>query len=420
MRRIAFTCNSLTMKHYLLFLLHLVWPWGRNGNALFANAVAGFFGIPAERIFLFGAARMGLYSLLKSLQLSSDDEVIVAGYTCVVVPNAVKYVGLKIRYVDISEETLNINTSLLLAAINDHTKVIVITHNFGIVYEDISMLKEKFPDLVIIEDAAHTFGSTGNSGKKAGLLGDASFFSLEFSKAMTTGMGGVLLINRPDLLEKMKTSFQSLGHYPFGTRFKIFATLKTHFLTSYPSTIFLNRYVLFVLRKLSLLYSSPAAELKGELPENYPVKLSSSFAYLGYLQVKDMVSMNEKKYYIATKYHDAIKNIEGIHSYNTANVVFGRYPLLLKNEITEVSYHELRRTITKHSGIETGEWFNDVVHPRGSYRYMYTDHSCPVGESVAKRILNLPVTVRSVPNDIQVRRIADILAGYALKKEGSR
>jgi hypothetical protein len=62
----------------------------------------------------------------------------------------------------------------------------------------------------------------------------------------------------------------------------------------------------------------------------------------------------------------------------------------------------------KKNGIYPGEWFNDVVHPKGSFRYGYQEGSCIVGESVSNRIINFPVTVQNQLNNKDLERIREI------------
>ena len=170
MIKTSFTCNSLRINHFFRFLR--VWACsGRKTqklSRLCQTETARFFDVDTESVFLFGSARMGLYSLLMSGRSEGKDEVIVAGYTCVVVTNAIKYAGLQAVYIDVEEENLNIDPGLLRNAIGKRTMAIIFTHNYGITCEYIEEFKKEYPDIMIIEDAAHTFGSVTREGKKAG------------------------------------------------------------------------------------------------------------------------------------------------------------------------------------------------------------------------------------------------------------
>ena len=108
------------------------------------SIISEYFEVPEDQVFFYGAGRMSVMGLLKSINVQSDDEVIVAGYTCVVLTNAVKFGGCKVKYVDIRKETLNLDTEKVLSSISDRTRAIIVPHNFGIPYEDIQKLKSQF------------------------------------------------------------------------------------------------------------------------------------------------------------------------------------------------------------------------------------------------------------------------------------
>ena len=55
-----------------------------------------------------------------------------------------------------------------------------------------------------------------------------------------------------------------------------------------------------------------------------------------------------------------------------------------------------------------GEWFNDVIHPKGSFCYNYTLGTCKVGESVSQRIINFPVNIHSYFNNKDLEKINTI------------
>ncbi len=382
--------------------------WNRQKfTFLFINEISKYFNISKEKIFLFGSARMGLFTLLKSLNTQKEDEIIVAGYTCVVVTNAIKYAGLKAVYVDIDVTTLNISTAKIYDAVTAKTKAIIITHNFGIVYEDIEKLKKDFPDIIIIEDAAHTFGSTDQTGKKVGLIGDVSFFSLEYSKPLTTGMGGILLINNTKLIPNITYQYETIGYYPAIFNFKIFATLNVQLFTTLKYSVFMKGALLRLLKIFGLLFRSSEDELQGEMPQYYPVRLSPYLAIFGYLQMKEIYRINRIKNEITKKYNTTLKSIPGIALFYSDRYNYVRYPVLFEKKVSYDIIEKIKEDLVG-AGIAAGEWFNDVVHPKGSFRYCYVNGFCNIGESVSKRILNLPVNIHCFPSQKDLIKIKKI------------
>ncbi|MEA3477933.1 MAG: aminotransferase class I/II-fold pyridoxal phosphate-dependent enzyme [Bacteroidota bacterium] len=405
----AFTCNALKFKQLFSLIAHAC--SGAGGIERFTKATADYYGIDKERVFLFGSARMGLYSFLKSLKPNPDDEVLVAGYTCVVVTNAIKYAGLKAVYVDIDESNLNINTQALLESINVNTKVVVVTHNFGITYEDIGLIKEKHPEIIIVEDAAHTIGSVDSNGQKAGLLGDAAFVSLEYSKCISTGMGGIFIVNCQLSIVDFRRDYERLPFYPKRISRKIFLTLLAHLSTSHRWTIPFKGIKIGAVRFLGMEFISSPEEIKGEMPSHYPVRLSPGLANIGYLQMKKMQEINKIKDRIIAEYHENLKDIPGIEQYYSQKYNYVRYPLVFRKTIEQPVIDAIKKDLAR-LGISVGEWFNDVVHPKGSYRYCYTEGHCPVGESVSSRIINLPVNINTTLSEAKLRKVRLIFEKY--------
>lgn len=130
------------------------------------------------------------------------DEVIMPSYAFVSTANAVVLRGGIPVFVDIREDTLNIDERLVEAAITPRTKAIMAVHYAGVGAE-MSVLRQIADrnGLCLIEDAAQALGST-YSGKPLGSLGDLAAVSFHETKNITCGEGGALLINNPSLIER--------------------------------------------------------------------------------------------------------------------------------------------------------------------------------------------------------------------------
>ncbi len=387
----VFTCNSLKFIYWLKFLFYLFKKPNKRLE-IFKRLISEYFKVDKDAVFLFAAGRMALYSFLKSLKLNEDDEIIVCGYTCVVVTNAIKYIGVKIQYADICYESLNIDTKDVVNKINQKTKVVIISHNFGISYDDIIQLKAKYPHIIFIEDSAHSFGSISSSGKFCGTIADASFFSFEFSKPITTGMGGVLLINNELYRKHFSIEYNQIKKMPLTVVLKILITLKLLSCTSYIITKWLKVPLFSIFSKLNLIYKTPDSELNGEMPPDYPAKLSSLLSIFGILQLKDIEKINSCKREICNYYDNYFKTVNNITTYNKPEYVMVRYPILFNRNVSLNKVMEIKTELLKNK-IYFGEWFNAVVHPKGSYSYGYSEGYCKVGEDISQRIINLPVNI---------------------------
>ncbi len=150
---------------------------------------------PNFRAYFTTNARHGLYLLLKTLDLPKDSEVLVQGFSCIVVPNAVLQANLVPTTCDISAKTFNFDLDAVEKYITKKTKVWIIQHNMGLVMNmtKVQQIAER-NNLILIEDCAHSLGGM-HDGKPVGCFGDAAIFSFGRDKIISTTNGGVVTFN---------------------------------------------------------------------------------------------------------------------------------------------------------------------------------------------------------------------------------
>ena len=159
---------------------------------------------------------MTLVAALKTLDIGSEDEVIVPNITFTATSNAIIFAGAKPVFVDVNKETFQIETSLIEEAINEKTKAIIPVHLYGQSCDmDKIMEIAKKHNLKVIEDAAQAVGVKFN-GKSVGTFGSFGSFSFFGNKNMTTGEGG-MLITDSDELSKKAYMFKNHGREERGT-----------------------------------------------------------------------------------------------------------------------------------------------------------------------------------------------------------
>ena len=141
---------------------------------------------------------------LAALNVGKGDEVIVPSFGFVAFANAVLYVGAKPVFVDVSLETWSASTELISQAITSKTKAVIAVHNYGFV-DDLNVLADlcKIKGIFLIEDTAEALGGELNS-RKLGSFGDISTFSFYGNKIITSGEGGAVVTNNPELLNRMR------------------------------------------------------------------------------------------------------------------------------------------------------------------------------------------------------------------------
>jgi dTDP-4-amino-4,6-dideoxygalactose transaminase len=136
------------------------------------------------------------------IDIKPGDEVIAPSYTFVSTVNAFVLRGAKIIFVDIRPDTMNIDETLIEAAITDKTKAIVPVHYAGVACEmDAIMEVAKRYNLYVIEDAAQGVMAT-YKGKALGTIGDLGCFSFHETKNYSMGEGGAILIQNENFKER--------------------------------------------------------------------------------------------------------------------------------------------------------------------------------------------------------------------------
>jgi dTDP-4-amino-4,6-dideoxygalactose transaminase len=146
------------------------------------------------------------YSKTKHLAVndSSRFEVICTAMTHVATAHAIELVGLKPVFVDCNDFDGNVDVDLLEQAITGQTVGIAAMHFNGVPC-DINRIMEiaNRHDLYVVEDCAIALGASVD-GKPVGSFGDAGVFSFHPVKQMTTGEGGMIVLNSPDFYESLK------------------------------------------------------------------------------------------------------------------------------------------------------------------------------------------------------------------------
>lgn len=141
---------------------------------------------------------------IAALKIGSGDEVIMPTFTIISPAQSVVRAGATPVLVDSSPDTWNMEVSDIEAKITSKTKAILVVHIYGLPVDMNPVLDLcKKHNLFLIEDAAEMHGQTYN-GKKCGSFGDISTFSFYPNKHITTGEGGMILVDNPELAERCR------------------------------------------------------------------------------------------------------------------------------------------------------------------------------------------------------------------------
>lgn len=156
-----------------------------------------------------------LEAALRVLDIGPGDEVIVPPYTFIATANAVRLVGATPVFVDVEADTYNLDIDRVAEAIGPNTRAIIPVHFAGLAVDMDRLLPlARQHGLAVVEDTAHAHGSTWR-GTPLGSLGDIGSFSLQQSKNLTAGEGGILITNDDHLALKL-WSYANQGRDPEG------------------------------------------------------------------------------------------------------------------------------------------------------------------------------------------------------------
>lgn len=145
-----------------------------------------------------------LHTALNAAGIKQGDEVITTPFTFIATANTILMHDAKPVFVDIDEETFNIEPKKIKQKITKRTKAIVTVDLFGHLcdYDEISEIAKK-NNLIVIEDACQAINAE-YKGKKAGAFGDIAAFSFYATKNITCGEGGALTTNNQRYAEASK------------------------------------------------------------------------------------------------------------------------------------------------------------------------------------------------------------------------
>lgn len=359
----------------------------------YENRLSSFLG--NGKVVTFAAGRMAFYVLLRSWGVGKGDEVILTGFTCSVMANAILRTGAKIIYADIDKDTLG-TTSQLEHLITEHTKVIVAQHTFGIPcrIDEISKIAQKL-NVRLIEDCAISLGSK-YKGKTLGTWGNAAIFSTDHTKPLNTLIGGFCYISDTDTYFKVRAI---RDESPNLSKEKQQAVVKRYIIENKIERISHKGYILmsyYSLLKAKLKISVQSPYMDGEdMPYcgqshyPYPAQLPSVLAYIGIKSLEQYTENIALRKEYASLILSSLNGKGYVPSMITnpeADIVPLRIPILtdrIKQERYPVD--------------STYIWYKSPIvnTTQPLYEFGYTKEMCPIAESVCQEIMNIPLSYDS-------------------------
>jgi perosamine synthetase len=298
---------------------------------------------------------VALHLALATLGIGPGDEVILPTFTMIATINAVTYTGATPVLVDSEPVTWNMDVNQVADKITPRTRVVMPVHTYGhpVDMDPLLELAERH-GLYIIEDAAEAHGAE-YKGRRAGSLGHAGCFSFYANKVITTGEGGMITTDDPDIA-------------------RLASHLRDHAFSD--ERHFWHKYLGF----------------------NY--RMTSLQAAVGLAQTEQMESFVRARRANAARYTAALQSIPGIVTppeANWAKSVFWMYSILVEDEFG-MTRDQLRAYLAEH-GIETRTFFIPM-HLQPIYYQAFKGQRYPVSEMLCQRGFYLPSASSLTPREI--------------------
>ncbi|MCX7953955.1 MAG: UDP-4-amino-4,6-dideoxy-N-acetyl-beta-L-altrosamine transaminase [Bacteroidales bacterium] len=331
----------------------------------FENAVASF--CESKYAVAVNSGTAALHAACFAAGISRGDEVIVTPMTFVASVNCVLYCNGIPVFIDVEENTLLINPSLIEQKITPKTKAIIAVDYAGqpCNYDALLYIAKKY-NLVLISDACHSIGSVYKN-KKTGSIADITVFSFHPVKHITTGEGGMILTNNMEYAQKCKV-FRNHG---ITTDFKQREQMGTWF---YEMTFL-----------------------------GYNYRITDFQCALGMSQLKKLPIWLRKRNYIASLYNEHFKDnflIKPLELLPDRTHAFHLYVVKIDFKKIRITKSELFKML-RNKGIGVNVHYIPVhLHPYYINNLKTAKGLCPVAEKVYEEIITLPIFPQMNEDDV--------------------
>lgn len=352
----------------------------------YESAFARWNGSAFALSFLGG--RVALSAAIYALGLKHGDEVIVPGYTCVVVRNAFLFAGVKVVFSDIELDTYGLDASQLQEKLTSRTKAVLLHHLYGLVCRDYDVVIDfsRRHGLRVIEDCAHATGAE-YKGVKVGNRGDVGFYSSEQSKIFNTILGGIAVTNDPEVAIALK-EYQERAAYPDPSFIEkqLRNVAISYYRDKHPLRWLFADFIHNLFGK-HYIVSTSTEEEGGIRPAPYGRKMPAPIAAIGLNQLKKIDRYNQirrenaKRWMVWCDNNGYVKPVIVPDSVP----VFLRFPILVE----EVKKNNTSWASEKLN-VNVGIWFTSNLHP-----VHVTIDGCPKADEAVKRCINFPTLTDS-------------------------
>lgn len=349
----------------------------------FEKAICAYTG--AEYCVAVANGTAALHIAVAALNIEKGKEGVTSPNSFVASANCLVYNDLKPVFADIDNKTFNIDPVEIKKRITCDTKVIIPVHFAGQPCDMIEISENaRGMKIHVIEDAAHAIGSRYADGTKVGncKYSDMTIFSFHPVKTITTGEGGSITTNSPEIYEKLKL-------------------LRTHGIT----------------KDSDKLSKNPGPWYYEMQESGFNYRITDIQAALGISQLKKLNKFVERRREIVKKYNEAFKDIEWLRIPYESDGVYSAFHLY----VIQIDFEKINKSRTqvmdelRRKNIGTQVHYIPIhtqPYYRKNFRYIHGDY--PVVERYYEQTLSLPLYPGM--NDEDVEYVRDCIGelGYQL------
>lgn len=339
--------------------------------------------VSAQKAIGFSSGRASLQFALTVLTKESNFEVIIPTFVCGAVADAIISAGGTPVLCDVKGSDGTLDPSKIKSCVTSRTRGIVVVHYQGLP-ADIDEIQEigEALDIPIIEDCAHSIGSTFRN-KPLGSFGSFAFYSFSVDKPMTTGNGGALTTSQSGILDDASLT-SNLKIPSRGQEIHVLRLLLETDMLANARTYGFSSFTYFP----AINFSQAAFGLKPRYDVSRITQIASK---MGLLRLRDLNRVIEARKRKSASLSEALQNckkIQLIESISEKKPVFLRYTILAQ---TSSSRERLMREL-KRSGIEGGP----INWRRALHMFPYYLDICKTrtplngADEFSSRFLNLP------------------------------
>lgn len=357
----------------------------------FEKAFSEFVG--SEYALAVNSCTAAMHLALEAAKIQPGDEVITSTYTFAATAEVIRYFDAKPVLADICPQDFNINPDIVENLITPKTKAIIPVHIGGLPADmDLIMEIARAHNLIVIEDAAHTFPAT-YKGKWIGDIGDATCFSFYATKTITTGEGGMITTSREDWRDR-------------------FQIMSLHGIS----------------KDAWKRYTAEGSWYYEIIAPGYKYNMTDIAAAMGLAQLKKASRMRDQRENIAMKYNEAFKDVKALQIPDNRSDclhAWHLYMLRLNLDHLSIDRNQFAEEMKKRNIGISVHFIPLHLHPYYREKYEYQPEDFPVAYHEFKREISLPIYNKMSDQDVDdvieaVMEIVDMYKDRSVKKLKSR